>query len=279
MLRRHHDFAPPPRALNQCSLESMAPSAGSPIHKTAATQKPFAVDDHTLWSYSPSKVKDHIVPSELSRRSFLSHAGSAVSAAWVSAHWPQMLSAAAHARRAAQSSTPHKFEFLTPDEALEVDTLAACIIPSEDSPGAREAGVLFFIDRALVTFASSDQPKYRAGILDLQAHTRQKFPAVQKFSAASIEQQDDILRVIDQAPTDKVGRRRNLNSAQTFFEVIRVHTISGFLIDPDAETGNRGGVGWKLIGREPEHMFQPPFGYYDKNYPGWQPAPKAAEKK
>jgi hypothetical protein len=49
------------------------------------------------------------------------------------------------------------------------------------------------------------------------------------------------------------------------------------LIDPDFG-GNPNGVGWKVIDREREHIFQPPFGYYDKDYPGWQPA-KEADKK
>jgi len=29
--------------------------------------------------------------------------------------------------------------------------------------------------------------------------------------------------------------------------------------------------------RDPEHVFQPPFGVLDKDYPGWQPV--SAEKK
>jgi len=58
-----------------------------------------------------------------------------------------------------------------------------------------------------------------------------------------------------------------------------VDTISGFLIDPDSDRrGNRDGVGWKAIGRDPQHMFQPPFGFYDKDYPGWQPNPPDADK-
>jgi hypothetical protein len=53
----------------------------------------------------------------------------------------------------------------------------------------------------------------------------------------------------------------------------------GFLIDPDSDKrGNRDAVGWKLIGRAPGHMFQPPFGYYDKDYPGWQPNSPDTEK-
>ena len=34
-----------------------------------------------------------------------------------------------------------------------------------------------------------------------------------------------------------------------------------------------------VIGREREHMFQAPFGFYDRDYAGWQPMPKEADKK
>ena len=66
--------------------------------------------------------------------------------------------------------------------------------------------------------------------------------------------------------------------AQSFFETMRQHTIAGFLIDPDFG-GNDSGAGWKVIGREREHMFQAPFGFYDRDYAGWQPMPKEADKK
>ena len=33
--------------------------------------------------------------------------------------------------------------------------------------------------------------------------------------------------------------------------------------------GNRDRVGWKLIGFEDTHAFYPPFGYYDRDYPGF----------
>jgi hypothetical protein len=217
--------------------------------------------------------------NELSRRRFMSQAGIAVSAAWVSAHWPEMLSAATHAHQAVQAGTPYKFEFFTPTEATEIDALSARIIPTDDTPGAREAGVLYFIDRALVTFASGDQQKYRDGLVELQSAVREKFTGVEKFSALAPQQQDDLLHTMESSQTEKAPRRRRVNSGQTFVEALRVQTIAGFLIDPETGLGNRGGVGWKLIGRDPEHSFQPPFGYYDKDYPGWQPAPKMADKK
>jgi gluconate 2-dehydrogenase gamma chain len=216
--------------------------------------------------------------NELSRRRFLSQVGAGVSAAWVSAHWPEMVSAATHAHQAVQSGAAYKFEFFTPAEAVEIDALSACIIPTDDTPGAREAGVVYFIDRALVTFASGDQQKYRDGLVELQSAVREKFPGVEKFSAATPTQQNDLLHAMEPTQDEKVPRRRRVNTAQTFLEALRVATISGFLIDPEAGLGNRDGVGWKVIGREPAHSFQPPFGYYDKDYPGWQPAPKMADK-
>ncbi|MDQ1407256.1 MAG: gluconate 2-dehydrogenase gamma chain [Acidobacteriaceae bacterium] len=216
--------------------------------------------------------------NELSRRRFLSQAGIAASAAWVSAHWPEMVSAATHAHQAAQSGAAYKFEFFTPAEAVEIDALSARIIPTDDTPGAREAGVVYFIDRALVTFGIGDQQKYREGLAELQSAVREKFTGVEKFSAATPMQQDELLHAMEPTQDEKAPRRRRVNTAQTFLEALRVASISGFLIDPEAGLGNRGGVGWKVIGREPAHSFQPPFGYYDKDYPGWQPASKMADK-
>ncbi len=107
---------------------------------------------------------------------------------------------------------------------------------------------------------------------------RELFPAVERFSAATPEQQDEVLHSLDDHAPVPARPFRPRPAAQSFFETLRQHTIAGFLIDPDAG-GNRDGVGWKVIGREREHMFQPPFGYYDKDYPGWQPLPKDADKK
>src|ERR1700731_2364079 len=154
--------------------------------------------------------------NELSRRRFLSQAGIAVSSVWVSAHWPEMLAAATHARQTAQSGTAYKFEFFTPAEAAEIDALSARIIPTDDTPGAREAGVLYFIDRALVTFASDDRQKYRDGLPELQSQVREMFPGVERFSAATVEQQDELLHTMEATDTETPPRRRGLHSAKTF---------------------------------------------------------------
>src|SRR5258708_7230844 len=84
--------------------------------------------------------------------------------------------------------------------------------------------------------------------------------------------------IVPPAEQAHYARRSRPNPlVKPFFETVPVHTIVGFLIDPDSG-GNSDGVGWKLIGRDREHTFQPPFGYYDKDYAGWQPNPPDPEK-
>jgi gluconate 2-dehydrogenase gamma chain len=221
--------------------------------------------------------------TELDRRQFLSRGLAAVGATWTAAHWPAVLSAAEHAHKAAASTETQKFEFFTPAEAKEVEALASCIIPSDGTPGAREAGVVYFIDRALVTFSADDQKKYREGLPELQKRVAELFPGVALFSAATADQQQAVLESLDEIGSKAAPQRpryRASSAAQPLFEVVRIHTIAGFLIDPEVgRKGNRDGVGWKVIGRDPGHGFQPPFGFYDKSYPGWQPAPGALSVK
>ena len=220
--------------------------------------------------------------NDFDRRQFLSRSLAAIGATWVSSHWPAVVAAAEHAHSAAAAADSQKLEFLTPAEAREVEAIASCIIPSDGTPGAREAGVVYFIDRALVTFSSDNQKTYREGLPEIQKRLQQLFPTATLFSTATPAQQEAVLESLDEAGSKNPPRRPRANflpgSATQFFESIRAHTLAGFLIDPESHRrGNRGGVGWTVIGRLPEHGFQPPFGYYDKGYAGWQPASAAKE--
>src|SRR6266566_6958214 len=223
---------------------------------------------------------------ELNRRNFLLRAGTSLGAAWVTTNWPALLSAATHAHNAARATPPPKYEFFTPEEAAEIEAITARIIPTDDTPGAREAGVVYFIDRALVTFSVDDQKTYREGLPELQKRVTELFPGASLFSAATPDQQEAVLESLDEAGAKASPQRpqrlryRRSAAAQPLFEVLRVHSIAGFLIDPEVgRKGNRDGLGWAVIGREPGHGFQPPFGFYDKNYPGWQAAPAALSVK
>src|SRR5258707_2413113 len=154
------------------------------------------IDSFTLTSARPRitvpKKKDRhtIVISELDRRKFLSRGIAALGATWTAAHWPAVVAAAEHAHRLALFPENQKWEFCTAAEAKEVEALASCIIPTDGTPGAREAGVVYFIDRALVTFSINDQKTYRQGLPEIQKRVHELFPEAASFSAATPEQQE-----------------------------------------------------------------------------------------
>ncbi len=160
--------------------------------------------------------------------------------------WPQVLAAQEHAHRAAASGKA-ELAYLDRAAADEIEAIAAQIIPTDDTPGAREAGVIYFIDHALNTFDRDQQDDYRTGLADLQTKRLAMFPGSQSIAALTSGQQLALVRAIENTP---------------FFETIRTHTILGFLATPD-EGGNRNMVGWKLLGMEGRMVYEPPFGYYD----------------
>ena len=144
--------------------------------------------------------------------------------------------------------------FLTSEEAAAVDAICAQIIPTDETPGAREAGVLFFIDRALTTFFAHRAAEFRAQLTAFSGDCAKRFPQTKSFAALSSDLQIEFLRSVERTP---------------FFSFIHTLTVLGMFTSP-AYGGNRDLAGWKLLGFEDRHIFEPPFGYYDRDYPGFQ---------
>ena len=182
-----------------------------------------------------------------SRRSFLVNSVAGLNAAWVTANYPGILAAQEHVRQATQAGQLPKLAFFSDAQAAEIDAMTAQIIPTDETPGAREAHCLYFIDRALSTFAQKSQPAYIQGLQDLQAKAQQLYPDAGKFSALTSGQQIKLLTEIEKTP---------------FFNMVRTHTIIGFLSRP-VHGGNYEKIGWKLIGYDDSLNHKPPFGYYD----------------
>jgi gluconate 2-dehydrogenase gamma chain len=166
---------------------------------------------------------------------------------------PEIAAAAEHAHRMVQGGGAPRFTYLDVSTAAEVEALAETILPGDDSPGAREAGVVYFIDRALATFDRDDQRAYRDGMKRVQAERRRLFPGSKSVAALSAEQRNGLMRAIEKTP---------------FFELLRKHTVMGFLANP-SWGGNRDQAGWKLIGFRDADHFDSPFGYYDDPKNGW----------
>jgi gluconate 2-dehydrogenase gamma chain len=184
-----------------------------------------------------------------SRREFLVNSVSALSAGWVAANYSSILEAESYVQQAARSGQPVRLAFFTPEQAAEVEAMAAQIIPSDTTPGAREARVVNFIDRALTTFEKDSQPAYAQGLKDLEAQTKQLVPSAGKFSALNGEQQIQVLTALEKEKAP-------------FFNLVRTHTITGFFASP-VHGGNYDKAGWKLVNYDDSLNFKPPFGYYD----------------
>jgi gluconate 2-dehydrogenase gamma chain len=152
-----------------------------------------------------------------------------------------------HAHEAVQSSNPPPFQALEPADAAEIDAITSQIIPSTDGPGAHEAGVIYFIDRALSTFDAHLRETYRLGMAGVQRKRQEMFPASASISTLPGDQQIQLIHAIE---------------ATDFFELLRTHTMYGFLGNP-SYGANRDHIGWKLIGFDDRMAYQPPFGYYD----------------
>ena len=121
---------------------------------------------------------------------------------------------------------PATFAFFTPAQAAEVEAMAAQIIPTDSTPGAREARVIVFIDRILTTFEKDEQTAYAKGLGELAAQTKQLYPQATSFSALRAEQQIKVLTAMEKTP---------------FFNLVRTHTITGFFAAPGARRQRRQG--------------------------------------
>ena len=153
---------------------------------------------------------------------------------------------------------PEELLFFNESEARAVDAIAARIIPGDDAdPGAREAGAVVYIDRALGGAYREFEKLYRRGLWELEHYCRARYGG--PFVELSEEHQDEVLRQIDAATESQLptqlqigeGRREAADLGPgvlaEFFAAVRQHTIEGTFCDP-AYGGNRGAVGWKLLG-------------------------------
>jgi gluconate 2-dehydrogenase gamma chain len=187
-----------------------------------------------------------------SRRSFLATSVAAVVSTWIAADWNAIAAAGEYAQRAehaARIGGAVNLAVFTDEQAAELEAIVSQIIPSDETPGAREAGVVYFIDRSVATFASASRSLYLQGFDELRNKTREIFPGSGKFSALNSAQQIQLLTDIETTP---------------FFKTVRDHTVLGMFASPQ-HGGNYRKVGWQLIGFEDTLNFTPPFGYYDRS--------------
>ncbi len=165
--------------------------------------------------------------TEINRRIFIKSAGLAFGSVLL---FPACLK---------QSSIYH---FFSNEEALCMIALCEQIIPKDSSPGATNAGVIFYIDKQLSGIFQYDQETYRTGIKNLQDYCSNK--SGKSFEKHSAEDQIQIMKLMESnqmSETEWSGK-----NPANFFNLLLSHTMQGFYGSP-IHGGNKDNISFKML--------------------------------
>jgi gluconate 2-dehydrogenase gamma chain len=107
------------------------------------------------------------------------------------------------------------------------------IIPADDAPGAREAGVIHYIDRQLSRKFRDQRRTYLDGLAAADQI------AGGSFADVSRERQ---LEIVQQLERDQATR--------PFFDLLVAHAMQGYYGNP-RHGGNAGFASWRMLGVPP----------------------------
>jgi gluconate 2-dehydrogenase gamma chain len=184
---------------------------------------------------------------ELSRRRFLFSASALTTSTFLRLSGVSIAVIAQSACTA--RDRPASFLSLSPADAADIEAIAARIIPTTDTPGASEAGVVHFFDRAFAKEMKDRLNEALEGLAGLNAAIGDDG----RFAGLSPDAQDARLREIE---------------TSDFFGLVREMTIFGFFAMSEYG-GNKDQVGWELVGFQGHNGgWEYPFGYYDAEAEG-----------
>ncbi len=179
------------------------------------------------------------------RRGFLQNGVALAGGSWLRFSAPGLAALAQAACSAKEEA--RAFNILSAAEAVEFEAIAARILPTTDTPGAREAGVIWFFDQTFGTFNAGSLEFARMGLTEFQSD----IDGGSLFSELDADAQDTHLK------TQEDGQ---------FFRLMWFMTLSGFF-GMSQYGGNKDDIGWKLLDVDPHrHVYESPFGYYDAEY-------------
>ena len=185
--------------------------------------------------------------SGFSRRAFMTAAAGA-GGLFLTAGWAETAEAAGHSFALAQQEGRARYKELTQEEAADIIALTSLVFPTDDTPGAKEAGVVFFVDQS----AAKDKgvaKELRTMLAAVNAEAAKRWPAKGRVSKLADKEQIELMTWIEKSE----GRS---------FGLIKGMSVAGMFSMP-ARGGNRNKAGWKLIGFKDQFSWQPPFGWYD----------------
>jgi len=206
---------------------------------------------------------------EHTRRKFLAQSAGALGLLFVESLTPQLIAQANEHARAAVSTGEQTFHFLTKQEAADFDAFATQIIPSDDgTPGAHEAGAVYFADYVLTAINPEQQHDFRGALAALKRAAVAAQPGVAGFASLPVDKQVAVMKTMEKPPAAAAASNSIAAEAGAggkdaeAFGGLRAMVLMGTFCDPSLH-GNRSKIGWKLIGFDDQAYWAPPFGYYD----------------
>src|SRR5437763_721617 len=128
--------------------------------------------------------------------------------------------------------------FFNSDDTATIAAFTERLMPgAPGKPGARDAGVLNYIDLALAGAYADQQDFYRRGLASLDAYCRSTHNAT--FVKLDAARQDTVIKAIE----DNKATGFTWPSASAFFNRLRTHTMEGMFADP-VYGGNKDFAGW-----------------------------------
>jgi len=127
-------------------------------------------------------------------------------------------------------------ETFSREEARLVEALCDQVIPADSTPGAKQAGVLYYIDRQVAGPLRRFQAAYHDGLSTLRdtCHARTS----RDFVDLPFGEQTKFLQELE------AGHEEKLTS---FWRLVIDHTMQGFYGAP-THGGNRDEVSWEMLG-------------------------------
>jgi gluconate 2-dehydrogenase gamma chain len=182
------------------------------------------------------------------RRKFLAQAAASLGLLYLSGLTPEVVAQAhQHAKTTPRNLDGQPFRFFTAQQAADYEAFASQIIPTDETPGAKEANVVRFVDFALSEIEPQNKQDFANALKALDEQAKKTAPQAASFAALSSAQQVEAMKAIEKSND---------------FGTLKYYTLVGFFGDP-ADGGNKDEIGWKLIGFEDKYYYAPPFGYYD----------------
>jgi gluconate 2-dehydrogenase gamma chain len=132
--------------------------------------------------------------------------------------------------------------FFNHDDGSTIAAFTERLMPdAPGKPGARDAGVLNYIDLALSGAYAELQDFYRRGLAQLDAYCRKTYH--EPFVQLEATRQDEVIAALE------AGKATDFTwpTAQEFFNTVRTHTMEGMFADP-IYGGNKDHAGWRLVG-------------------------------